>query len=261
MSADATLLLQSDKAGVRTLTLNRPEARNALSVALVQQLTERFQAAHKDTSVHVVVLAANGPAFCAGHDLKEMLAHNEPTWTLALFQACSDLMLTMTRIRQPIIARVHGIATAAGCQLVATADLAIASSNATFATPGVNIGLFCSTPMVALSRAVGRKKAMEILLTGRAIGAAEAETIGLINSAVSPDQLDESVADLAVGIAAKSPKVLALGKRAFYEQIDQSLIDAYATASAVMAKNMLEPDAHEGIDAFLAKRKPTWKSL
>ena len=261
MSADATLLLQSDKAGVRTLTLNRPDARNALSVALVQQRTERFQAAHKDTSVHVVVLAGNGPAFCAGHDLKEMRAHNEPAWTLALFQACSDLMLTMTRIRQPIIARVHGIATAAGCQLVATADLAIASSTATFATPGVNIGLFCSTPMVALSRAVGRKKAMEMLLTGRAIGAAEAETIGLINSAVSPDQLDETVADLAGGIAAKSPKVLALGKRAFYEQIDQSLIDAYGTASAVMAKNMLEPDAHEGIDAFLAKRKPTWKSL
>jgi enoyl-CoA hydratase/carnithine racemase len=261
MSADANLLLQSDKAGVRTLTLNRPDARNALSVALIEKLTESFLAAHNDSTVHVVVLAGSGPAFCAGHDLKEMRKHNDAAWTLALFQACSDLMLTMTRIRQPIIARVHGIATAAGCQLVATADLAIASSNATFATPGVNIGLFCSTPMVALSRVVGRKKAMEMLLTGRAISAAEAATIGLVNSAVSPDQLDEAVYDLAQTIAAKSPKVLAIGKRAFYEQIDQSMADAYTTASAVMAKNMLEPDAHEGIDAFLAKRKPVWKSL
>jgi enoyl-CoA hydratase/carnithine racemase len=261
MNTDADLLLQSDKAGVRTLTLSRPDARNALSSALIARLTSALQSTHNDSSIHVVILASNGPAFCAGHDLKEMRKHNDPSWILTLFQACSDLMLTMTRIRQPIIARVHGIATAAGCQLVATADLAIASSNATFATPGVNIGLFCSTPMVALSRVVGRKKAMEMLLTGRAISAAEAATVGLINSAVSPEQLDETINGLAQTIAAKSPKVLAIGKRAFYEQIDQSMADAYTTASAVMAKNMLEPDAHEGIDAFLAKRKPVWQGL
>lgn len=261
MSADADLLLQSDIGGVRTLTLNRPAARNALSSALIARLTSTLRNTHNDPSIHVIILASHGPAFCAGHDLKEMRANDEPAWTLALFQACSDLMLTMTRCRQPIIARVHGIATAAGCQLVATADLAIASSNATFATPGVNIGLFCSTPMVALTRAMGRKKAMEMLLTGRPISAAEAQAAGLINAAVTPDTLDETVNDLARTIAAKSPKVLAIGKRAFYEQIDQNLVDAYATTSAVMAKNMMEPDATEGIDALLSKRNPVWQSF
>ena len=261
MSADTNLLLQSDLGGVRTLTLNRPGARNALSSALITRLTLALQNTHNDSSIHVVILAGSGPAFCAGHDLKEMRSHNDPAWTLALFQACGDLMLTMTRCRQPIIARVHGIATAAGCQLVATADLAIASDSATFATPGVNIGLFCSTPMVALTRTIGRKKAMEMLLTGRAISAAEAETAGLINAAVATDALDTKVNDLAQSIAAKSPKVLAIGKRAFYEQIDQSMVDAYTTASAVMAKNMMEPDATEGIDAFLEKRRPVWQNL
>jgi enoyl-CoA hydratase/carnithine racemase len=261
MSADTDLLLRRDKTGVRTLTLNRPGARNALSQALIEQLITQLKATHADPSIHAVVLAGNGPAFCAGHDLKELRAHNDPAWMLDLFQACSDLMLTMTRIRQPIIARVHGIATAAGCQLVATADLAVASHTASFATPGVNIGLFCSTPMVALSRVVGRKRAMEMLLTGQPITAAQAEAAGLINSAVAPDTLEETVETLAQAIAAKSPKVLAIGKRAFYEQIDQSLADAYATTSAVMARNMLEPDAHEGIDAFLSKRKPVWNSL
>ncbi|MSO98433.1 MAG: enoyl-CoA hydratase [Rhodospirillaceae bacterium] len=254
------LIIRADQGGVRTLTLNRPEARNALSLALMEQLIAELVAADKDPAVQVIILAASGPAFCAGHDLKELRTHNEPAWTLELFKMCAELMLTMTRIRQPIIARVHGIATAAGCQLVATADLAVAVTTATFATPGVNIGLFCSTPMVALSRNVGRKKAMEMLLTGRPITAAEAVHLGLINSAVAPDALDATILDLAQTISAKSSKVLAIGKRAFYEQIDQSMVDAYAYASAVMAKNMLEPDAAEGIDAFLSKRKPMWAS-
>jgi enoyl-CoA hydratase/carnithine racemase len=169
-------------------------------------------------------------------------------------------MTTIQTIPQPVIARVHGVATAAGCQLVATCDLAVASADASFATPGVNIGLFCSTPMVALSRNLGRKKAMEMLLTGRPITAAEAEAAGLINSAVAPEKLDETVRGLAQVIAGKSTKVLAIGKRAFYEQIEAGMADAYTYTSAVMAKNMLEPDAHEGIDAFLAKRKPVWRS-
>lgn len=258
ISADTELLLQHDQGSVRTLTLNRPAARNALSLALIEKLSAALLATHNDPTIHVVVLAANGPAFCAGHDLKEMRANPDAAWTAHLFQACSDLMVAMTKLRQPVIARVHGIATAAGCQLVATADLAIAASTATFATPGVNIGLFCSTPMVALTRNVGRKKAMEMLLTGRPITAAEAEHLGLINSAVAGDQLDEKINALSTQIAAKAPKVLAIGKRAFYEQIDHSLIDAYAYTSAVMAKNMLESDATHGIDAFLAKRDPVW---
>jgi enoyl-CoA hydratase/carnithine racemase len=261
MGADADILLCSDRGGVRTLTLNRPAARNALSEALMARLSAALNAAHADAAVHVVVLAANGPAFCAGHDLKELRAHNDPAWLLKLFQSCAELMLTMTRIRQPVIARVHGIATAAGCQLVATADLAVATDSATFATPGVNIGLFCSTPMVALARNVGRKTAMEMLLTGRPITAAEAKAAGLVNTVVPAGHLDAAVNELADAVAAKAPKVLAIGKRAFYEQIDQSMADAYAYASAVMAKNMLEPDAHEGIDAFLAKRAPVWTGL
>jgi enoyl-CoA hydratase/carnithine racemase len=258
MNTDAVVQF-SDDDGVRTLTLNRPAARNALSVEMMTQLKAALIDADASPDVYVVVLAANGPAFCAGHDLKELRAHNDPDWTLKLFQLCSDLMLTMTRIRQPIIAHVHGIATAAGCQLVATADLAFAAASATFATPGVNIGLFCSTPMVALSRNVGRKKATEMLLTGTPISAAEAERVGLINTVVPDSQLDQAVTDLARVIASKSPRTLAIGKRAFYEQADMPLADAYTYASAVMAKNMLDPDAHEGIDAFLSKRAPQWR--
>jgi enoyl-CoA hydratase/carnithine racemase len=207
--------------------------------------------------VRVVVVAGAGKAFCAGHDLDELRGLG-PAETRALFDACSAMMLAMTGLPQPVIARVHGPAVAAGCQLVAAADLAVAATAATFATPGVNIGLFCSTPMVALSRNVGRKKAMEMLLTGRALKAAEAEAAGLINVAVPAEKLDETVYGLAQAIAAKSAKVLAIGKRAFYEQIESGMADAYAYAGAVMARNMLEGDAAEGIDAFLAKRKPVW---
>ncbi|MDX2224456.1 MAG: enoyl-CoA hydratase [Rhodospirillaceae bacterium] len=259
MTGNEPLVLRRDDGGVRTLTLNRPGARNALSEGMIAALTAELAEIARTPAVRVVVLAAAGPAFCAGHDLKELRTKNDPAWTLALFEACSDLMLAITRLAQPVIARVHGIATAAGCQLVATADLAVAVSTATFATPGVNIGLFCSTPMVALSRNIGRKPAMEMLLTGRPISADEALRLGLVNRVVSAEALDGAVAELANAILAKSPRVLSIGKRAFYEQADKPLAEAYAYTSAVMAKNMLEPDAHEGIDAFLAKRAPVWR--
>jgi enoyl-CoA hydratase/carnithine racemase len=254
------LVLRSDQGGVATLTLNRPGARNALSRALIDEFVAALAVIKSHKAIKVVVLTGAGAAFCAGHDLKEMRANPDHGWTQSLFDACSEMMLAMTRLPQPVIARVHGIATAAGCQLVATADLAVAASSATFATPGVNIGLFCSTPMVALTRNVGRKKAMEMLLTGNPLTARDAETAGLINMAVAPEKLDETVYGLAQVIASKSPKILAIGKRAFYEQIELGLADSYGYAGAVMAKNMLEPDASEGIDAFLSKRKPVWAS-
>jgi enoyl-CoA hydratase/carnithine racemase len=207
-----------------------------------------------------VILAAAGPVFSSGHDLKELRQKNDPDWTPRLFKACGDLMIEMTRMPKPIVARVQGTATAAGCQLVATCDLAVAVESAHFATPGVNIGLFCSTPMVALSRNVGRKQAMEMLLTGAPISAARAADIGLVNRVVKADQLDVAVSELTGAILAKAGRVLAIGKRAFYEQAEKPLEDAYAFTAAVMAKNMLEPDAYEGIDAFLAKRAPAWCS-
>lgn len=247
-----------DAHGIATLTLNRAKARNALTRAGIDEMLAALASIGADKSIKVVVLAGDGPAFCAGHDLKELRANTDPKWTRDLFTACSEMMLAMTRLPQPIIARVHGIATAAGCQLVATADMAVAAKSATFATPGVNIGLFCSTPMVALSRAVGRKKAMEMLLTGLPLSAANAELAGLINMSVEDDKLDETVYGLAQVIASKSPKILAIGKRAFYEQIELGLADSYTYAGAVMAKNMMEPDAAEGIDAFLSKRTAVW---
>jgi len=253
------ILLRHDAAGVATLTLNRPHARNALSMALMAELLAALDALAKDETAKVVVLAGAGPAFCAGHDLKELRAGADRAAHRAVFQRCSELMLAITRLPKPVIARVHGIATAAGCQLVATCDLAVAADDARFATPGVNIGLFCSTPMVALSRAVGRKPALEMLLTGEAVGAARAAEIGLVNRVVPAARLDAAVAELAATIAAKSPLVLAIGKEAFYEQIDLALADAYAYAGEVMATNMMARDAGEGIDAFLDKRRPAWR--
>ncbi len=260
MPTEAPFVLRNDVAGVATLTLNRPLSRNALTRAGIKHMTEVLDDIKGDAAVKVVVLAGAGPAFCAGHDLKELRANSDPRWVREMFDSCSAMMLAMTRLPQPIIARVHGIATAAGCQLVATADLAVATTTASFATPGVNIGLFCSTPMVALARNVGRKKAMEMLLVGGPLSAADAAAAGLINMAVAPDKLDETVYGLASVIAGKSSKILAIGKRAFYEQIELGLSDSYAYAGAVMAKNMLEADAGEGIDAFLTKRKPVWAS-
>lgn len=257
-AADAPLVLREDRDGVATLTLNRPKARNALSVGLMAALQGALEAVHDDRSVRAVVLAGAAPAFCAGHDLKEMRATPTRESYEALFAQCAKLMLTIGRVRPPVIAKVAGIATAAGCQLVASCDLAYCADTARFATPGVNIGLFCSTPMVALTRAVGRKAAMEMLLLGDLIDAEEAERIGLVNRAVPADQLDEVVAGVAEKIASKSPLTLAVGKEAFHRQIDLDVEAAYAYAAQVMTENMMARDAAEGIDAFIAKREPVW---
>lgn len=251
-------LLSTTRGGVRTLTLNRPAARNALSADLMNSLQNALDGIAEDRSVRTVILAANGPAFCAGHDLKELRSNHDHAFHERLFAQCSRLMITITRLPQPVIARVQGMATAAGCQLVATCDLAIASTEARFATPGVNIGLFCSTPMVALSRTIGRKQAMEMLLTGDPIDAGQAARIGLVNRAVAPDRLDAEVDDLAAKIGGKSRLVVATGKEAFYNQVEMNLERAYAYASRVMAENMMARDAAEGIDAFLEKRPPRW---
>ena len=255
---DTPPLLRRDEDGVAWLTLNRPAARNALSAALMAALDEALVAIGGDTAVRVVVIGAAGPAFCAGHDLREIRADPGRATMEALFAQCSALMTRIVRLPKPVIARVHGVATAAGCQLVASCDLAVAASDARFATPGVNIGLFCSTPMVALSRAVGRKAAMEMLLTGDLISAERAREIGLINRVVPPDELDGAVAALAAKIAGKSALTLAIGKEAFYRQAEMELDAAYAYAAEAMTRNMMARDAAEGIDAFLAKRAPVW---
>jgi enoyl-CoA hydratase/carnithine racemase len=256
---DAPILLRSDAEGVATLTLNRPNQRNALSLDLMGALIQEIARIGRDTSVKVVAIAGAGPAFCAGHDLKELRATPTREMYEAVFARCSELMLGLVRLPKPVIARVHGIATAAGCQLVATCDLAVAEEGARFATPGVNIGLFCSTPMVALSRAVPRKQAMEMLLTGDMVDAARAREIGLVNRVVPLDRLDAEVTTLARQIVAKSPLTLAIGKEAFYRQIDLDLEAAYRYASETMTRNMMARDAGEGIDAFLEKRPAIWQ--
>ncbi len=253
----SSLVLRRDAGGVATLTLNRPDARNALSMALMQRLLAEFDAIEADEGVRVAVIGGAGPAFCAGHDLRELRAADTPSHE-ALFATCSRLMLRITTLRCPVIARVHGVATAAGCQLVATCDLAVAAATARFATPGVDIGLFCSTPMVALTRAVGRKAAMGMLLTGDMVDAAEALRLGLVNRVAPDAELDEAVTKLAASIAGKSRRTVAIGKRAFYRQCEMGLEDAYAFTAGVMVRNMATPDAAEGIDAFLARRPPVW---
>lgn len=257
---EADLLLRGDADGIATLTLNRPQQRNALSSGLMAALQAALDAIRDDRGVKVVVLAAAGPVFCSGHDLKEMRANPGREAYAALFGQCSRLMMSIVRLPKPVIARVHGPAWAAGCQMIASCDLAIAADTASFATPGVNIGLFCSTPMVALSRAVGRKAALRMLLTGEPIDAATAVRFGLVNDAVAPAALDEVVAQLARTIAGKSPLTLAIGKEAFYRQAELDLEGAYAYASEVMARNMMARDAESGIDAFIAKRPaPRWE--
>ena len=252
------ILLRTDTDGVATLTLNRPSARNALSTGLMAALQTEIDAIAQDISVRVVVIAANGPAFCAGHDLREVRGTPTREAYEALFARCSALMLSITRLPQPVIARVHATATAAGSQLVATCDLAVAAETARFATPGVNIGLFCSTPMVAVSRNMGRKQTMEMLLTGDMIDAEAARTGGLINKVVPDAELDDAVSAYARQIVSKSPLTLKIGKEAFYRQLEMPLEDAYTYASEVMVANMLARDAGEGIDAFLEKRDPEW---
>ena len=256
---EEAVLLRDDAAGVATLTLNRPESRNAFSAALLVELQAELDAIAKDKSVRVVVIAANGPAFCAGHDMKEIRAKPGLANYEALFAQSSHLMKSITRLPQPVIAKVHATATAAGCQLAATCDLVVATTTASFATPGVNIGLFCSTPMVPLSRAVGRKQAMEMLLTGESVDAERARQMGLVNRVVAPERLDKEVASLAALLASKSPLTLAIGKEAFYGQADLELDAAYARGAEAMARNMTARDAEEGIDAFLEKRPPKWE--
>jgi enoyl-CoA hydratase/carnithine racemase len=258
MAAGHPLVLREAAAGVCTLTLNNPAARNALSVAMMEALREAIEAAAAAREVRVVVLAGAGPAFCAGHDLKELRANPDPAFQADLLERCVRLMLAIVRCPKPVIARVHGIATAAGCQLVATCDLAVAAEEARFATPGVNIGLFCSTPMVALSRNLASKHAMEMLLTGELLPAAEAHRIGLVNRVVPASQLDAAVLDLAQRIVAKSASAIAIGKRAYYEQAEMPLEQAYRHAAQVMQRNLQTADAAEGIDAFIQKRPACW---
>jgi enoyl-CoA hydratase/carnithine racemase len=257
-TVSAAPLRIEDAAGVRTLVLNRPERRNALSLALLRDLLPVLAETAADTSVHAVVIRGEGPAFCAGHDLSEMTGCSLPS-ARELFDTCSELMMAIHRLPQPVIAQVHGIATAAGCQLVAACDLVVASEDARFATPGVRIGLFCSTPMVEVSRAVGRKRALEMLLTGDLIDAPTAADWGLVNRVVPRERLADETNALATRIASASSHTIAIGKVAFYEQLDRALPDAYEHASEVMAANAVTPDAREGIDAFLGKREPQWR--
>lgn len=253
-----SILLRADSDGIARLTLNRPEQYNSLSEDMLGSLQGQLDAIAEDKSVRVVVLAAAGKAFCAGHDLKEMRARPERDYYEFLFKKCSRMMLSMLRLPQPVIARVHGIATAAGCQLVANADLAVAASDARFGTSGINVGLFCMTPGVAVARDVQRKKAFEMLFTGDLLSAEEAREAGLVNRVAPPDELDDALAGLCRSILGKSRAAVEAGKRVFYEQLEMDLESAYMRASEEMARNMMFHDAGEGIDAFIGKRKPVW---
>ena len=263
-SEAAPALRREDAAGVATLTLDRPQSRNPLSEAMLAALGEAFTAIAADRTVKAIVLAAEGPVFCAGHDLKEMSAHRcDPDRGRAYFTdilgRCSGVMQQITALPQPVIAAVEGTATAAGCQLVASCDLAVAGEGARFCTPGVHIGLFCSTPMVALTRNLGAKHAMEMLLLGEMVPAGEAARMGLVNRVVTAGSAVAEAQRLAAVIASKSPVTMRIGKRAFYEQREMGLGAAYDHASAVMVENMLARDAEEGIGAFVEKRAPIWE--
>lgn len=255
------VVLRADNQGITTLTLNRPDKFNALSNAVLAALTAELNAIAEDSSVRVVVIKANGKAFCVGHDLKEMRADSQPEAVKDLFGRCGSMMQLIQRLPQPVIASVHAVATAAGCQLVAACDLAIASDKAKFAVSGINLGLFCSTPAVALSRNLTQKHAMEMLLTGDFIDAATAERYGLVNKVVAPDALDAAVQELAAKIAAKLPVAVRMGKQLFYQQLNQPLDKAYALANEAITCNFMHEQTLEGVDAFLEKRKPNWSVL
>lgn len=252
------LLLVEAADGIASVTLNRPGQFNALSNALLGELQTALDHIAADPSVRVVVIGARGRGFCSGHDLKEIRTMGDAAQVEALFAKCSRMMTTITRMPKAVIAKVHGLATAAGCQLVATCDLAVASSTASFATPGVNIGAFCSTPGVALGRAVTRKHAMEMLLTGTPISAERACEIGLVNRVVSPEALDAEVSALAALVASKSPMAIATGKQVFYRQLEMPLGEAYAVAGHAIACDFASEDGKEGLGAFLDKRPPRW---
>ncbi|MBK8387047.1 MAG: enoyl-CoA hydratase [Candidatus Accumulibacter sp.] len=255
---DEPYVVRTDQGGVATLTLNRAKQFNALSQAMIGALQGHLDAVSADAAVRVVVIAGAGKAFCAGHDLKEMRANHDKAFMQDLFRRCGKMMMTLTQMRQPVIARVHGIATAAGCQLVSMCDLAVAVDSARFATSGINVGLFCATPGVGLSRNLGRKQALEMLLTGDFIDAQTALQQGLVNRVVASDALDVEVEQLARSIIAKSSVAIGMGKQMFYKQLEMGLEAAYQYASEVMACNMMTADAGEGIDAFIGKRAPVW---
>jgi enoyl-CoA hydratase/carnithine racemase len=255
---EAPRLLREDRGAVATLTLNRPAKMNALSNGMLDALLSALDDIAADRSVRVVILAANGKAFCTGHNLKDIRANYTLDYQTQLFAKSSNVMLSLLRLPQPVIAKVHGMATAAGCQLVATCDLAIAAQSATFGTSGINNGLFCSTPAVPLSRNVSRKHAMEMLLTGDFVDARRAEHIGLINQVVADEELDAATDAVAEKLAAKSAYGLALGKQGFYRQLEMGISDAYDFAGAEMARNVMDRDAAEGFDAFIEKRAPVW---
>jgi enoyl-CoA hydratase/carnithine racemase len=255
--AEALLLVETTE-GIATVTLNRPAQFNALSSMLIDELQSTLDRIATDSGIRAVILAARGRGFCAGHDLKEIRAMGEVAKVESLFGRCSQMMMTVTRLPQPVIAKVHGLATAAGCQLVATCDLAVASTAATFATPGVNIGAFCATPSVALGRAVAPKHAMEMLLTGTPISAERACTIGLVNRVVSPEALDAEVSALATLIASKSSAAIASGKQVFYRQLEMPVDAAYDVAGHSIACDFFTEDGKEGVDAFLGKRTARW---
>ena len=257
-SPDALITLDT-QAGVAIITLNRPKQYNALSAATLEALHQALDTLNADPSVRVVVIAANGNAFCAGHDLKEMKAANDDAFVRRLFQRCSEMMLKIARLPVPVIAEVQGMATAAGCQLVAQCDLAVAADHARFAVSGVNLGLFCSTPAVPLSRAISRKRAAEMLMTGEFIDAATALDWGLVNRVVPSQELRAETLKLAATLRANPREALAMGKALFYRQLETGIDAAYQDASATISCNFMQPDAQEGVAAFLEKRPPNWK--
>ena len=263
-SPQSPILLRETLGSIAVLTLNRPQARNSLSEGLLAELHVALKHIHDDTKIRAVVIAANGSAFSAGHDMKELTARRSDAdhgrgYFAEIMNACSAMMQAIVQLPKPVVAAVQGVATAAGCQLVASCDLAVASEAATFATPGVDIGLFCSTPMVALSRNVPRKQAMEMLLTGEPISAATAQTIGLINRVVAAGTERDAAIALAQQVALKSAYTVKLGKAAFYRQAEMNLADAYRYAAEVMTENLMARDAEEGIGAFIEKREPKWQ--
>lgn len=256
----APFVQRTVSAGVCTLTLNRGDRYNPLSLAMIDTLAQELTAVANDDGVRVVVIAASGKGFSAGHDLKEMRSHRDIGWQRMMFDRCNAMMIQLTQLPQPTIARVHGIATAAGCQLVSMCDLAVASDNASFALPGLKTSVFCSTPAVGVGRNVSRKRAMEMLLTAAPIDAATALAWGLVNRVVPVAELDAAIARLVAQIVVHSAPIIALGKRAFYAQIDRDLAGAYALTGETMACNLMTDDAGEGIDAFVGKRAPVWPS-
>lgn len=257
--ADKAVLLKETRDSVVTLTLNRPKSFNALNEAVLEALEAALDDIEQNPSIRVVVIAGNGPAFCTGHDFKEMRSNRSEIYYRRLFSRSSELMIRLMRLPQPVIARVHGIATANGCNLVASCDLAVASTEARFAVSGVNFGLFCSTPSVGLSRNVSRKRAFELLVTGDFIDAETAKDYGLVNRVVPPERLDAEVGELAAIICSKPRTAVAIGKRMFYTQVEKDVLSAYDFTNHVMASNMMTEDAEEGVSAFIQKRPPAWK--